>query len=293
MHHSDVQVSVPNPIDTILQILDRSQNYLCIEIVNQLGDQLGLNWKLLIQNCKVIFHLILISDDDSFTVGIVSGSSGSSQHLKNVLWREFNPSTFLWRVDIGTFDNNCVCWEINTPCQGGRRNQNFQISLSKQIFCCRSVLSVHSGMVNSKSHGEDTFQAFALCVVGFSPQNLLNTRRKFDKISSLFSFNQLVNHPFRSLFCFFSGMHKDDHLMAVGDVLHNFVVANFVHCLKPLQRLFLGDTNKLLGQRTWSVGSIEIEQSFFLNFKEPSHIHVIWKCSRQSNQSGGIFVIIV
>ena len=55
-------------------------------------------------------------------------------------------------------------------------------------------------------------------------------------------------------------MHEHERLVLAG-LVEDLLVAYLVHDLVPLDRLLLRDADKLLLERTWTVGRVEVEKA--------------------------------
>ena len=70
--HADIEVGVSQPVRSLLQVGDCSQNNLCIEVVRDCGHILAFNWKLHVEQRQVEAELSVackqqIKPEDSFT----------------------------------------------------------------------------------------------------------------------------------------------------------------------------------------------------------------------------------
>mmetsp|Transcript_78204 Transcript_78204/g.172580 ORF Transcript_78204/g.172580 Transcript_78204/m.172580 type:complete len:214 (+) Transcript_78204:3389-4030(+) len=121
-HHSHVQVRVAQPIHSILSSLDSSQHQFCIHHVRQNAEHLRLNGQLLVHQRQVVLQLAVLRDDDAVPCLVILRSSGSTQHLHHVHGRQLIPLALLWVVHLGSFDDDGVRRQVDTPSQRGSRD---------------------------------------------------------------------------------------------------------------------------------------------------------------------------
>src|SRR3984893_16307066 len=100
----------------------------------------------------------MLRDDGSFTVCIVLRSSSPPNHLNEILRRELHPTTLIWRIDLRSLDYDTVGWKIDTPGQCRCTNKDLNVFTSEQIFYCRSIGTVHSGMMNCETIWQQILQ---------------------------------------------------------------------------------------------------------------------------------------
>lgn len=67
---------------THLNSLHIAQYYLSIEHVRQLAHHLTLNGQLLVEQGQIVLQLSMRRDQDSFPLGVILGTAGSTKHLK-------------------------------------------------------------------------------------------------------------------------------------------------------------------------------------------------------------------
>ena len=116
-HHTNVEVSVSKPVDGIFHVLDGSQDKFSVEHIGQLGHHLRFHRQLLIEQGQVVLQLRMVGDQNTFSLGVVLRSTGSSKHLEDVQSSQFGPTAFFRIVDLRTFDDDGMSWQIDTPCQ--------------------------------------------------------------------------------------------------------------------------------------------------------------------------------
>lgn len=139
--HSNVKVSVRQPIYSVSQVIDCSKDNFSIELIRKRFEHLAFQGNLQVKQPQIIPNLIVSSNDHAFTFSIEMGSSSSTQHLHDVLETDLHPSALFRRVNLGALDNDSVGGKVHTPSECGCRYQNVQVSVSEQFLNQVSVRS--------------------------------------------------------------------------------------------------------------------------------------------------------
>lgn len=141
LQHSDVQISIRQPINRIFQVVDCSKDYFCIELVRQKLEHLTLKWDLKVQQPQVVPDFLVTSNYHSFSFCVEMWSACSAEHLHNVLKTDLNPSPLFGRIYLSAFYDDCMGRQVHTPGQSCCWYQNVQVSISEQLFDQVSIWS--------------------------------------------------------------------------------------------------------------------------------------------------------
>jgi len=95
---------------------------------------MGLNRLLVLHHLHVVVHLLVRSQDDGLTFFIVLGSTGTTEDLLNIEHSDIFVGTGRGVIDFGSFDDDTVCWQVDTPRQSRCRAQHLDVSLVEHLF---------------------------------------------------------------------------------------------------------------------------------------------------------------
>ena len=95
----------------------------------------------------------MVGENDTFSFSVILRSTSSAHHLEYILGAEFDPFALLWAVDLSSFQDDCVCWEINTPGKGCCGTENLKVASCEEVFNHLSIALAHSSMMNTEAIG--------------------------------------------------------------------------------------------------------------------------------------------
>ncbi len=129
--HTDEEVGVPEPLNAFVAAPDVAENDFGIEVVDELARKLTLDGQLLVEQRQVVRDLILIGDDDTLAVRVELGTTGTAEHLEDILGTQLNPATLLGRVDLCALDDDGVRRQVDTPSEGCRAHKDLDMAARK------------------------------------------------------------------------------------------------------------------------------------------------------------------
>ena len=221
----------------------------------------------------------MIRDDDTFSERIVLRTTCTTEHLKDILGREFDPSTFLRVVNLSSFDDDYVSGQVDTPGESSGRNEDLNTTISEEILDEGTIDSVHTSVVTGESEGEEIFEVGIGDGFGFFREDFSSSGVGSKELSDRIVFDGVISEEFGGLGGFLSRVNEDDDLI-LPSVFEDLLVTDLVRNLHSLDRLLLGNSDELLLERTRSVGRVEVEETLFrVDVKELGDIFVVGKGS--------------
>ncbi|RUP47581.1 hypothetical protein BC936DRAFT_145567 [Jimgerdemannia flammicorona] len=136
-HHADVQYD------------------LCIEVICELRDELGLDGQLSVDKRDPVLQFRVRRDDDALAVRVVLRPSRAAHHLEHVLRAQLDPATFLRRINLRALDDDGVRGQVDTPGERCGGTQNAYVTVSEQLLDKCSVRACHARVVDGKAVGEE------------------------------------------------------------------------------------------------------------------------------------------
>ena len=76
-----------------------------------------------------MIDLLVLSENDTFTLSIELRSTSSSEDLLNIKDADIFVSTLVGVIDLGSFDDNTIGWQVDTPSKSGRGAQHLDVAL--------------------------------------------------------------------------------------------------------------------------------------------------------------------
>lgn len=76
-----------------------------------------------------MIDLLVLSEDNSFSLSIELRSTSSSENLLNIENADIFISTLVAVIHLGSFDNNTISWQVDTPSKSGCRAQHLNVAL--------------------------------------------------------------------------------------------------------------------------------------------------------------------
>ena len=252
--HSNKQISIPEPFNTLFAVPDIPENNLSIHIIGQPTHQLTFDGQLLVHQRKVVLNLRLRSDDDTLTKGIKLRPSGSSQHLQDILRAQLNPTSLLGGVNLGSFNDDCMGGKVNTPGKSCSTHKNLDTAIVKERLNRVTVCKTQSSMVDTKPIRQKVFKGRVINRVRFLGQNGPAGGITAKNLADGLHLEGLVSDILSRFGCLLTRVNENQHLVpALPDLLNDFVVANVIHCLQLLDGFLISNTNELLLQWAGSV----------------------------------------
>mmetsp|Transcript_19882 Transcript_19882/g.59474 ORF Transcript_19882/g.59474 Transcript_19882/m.59474 type:complete len:1131 (-) Transcript_19882:1421-4813(-) len=274
-HHAHVQVRVTQPIHRVLSGLDCAQDQLSIDQIRQCAQQLGLHRQLLVVERQIILQLAVLRQNDAMARLVVLRPPRTTHHLHHVHRRQLVPRTLLGVVDLGALDDDRVRGEIDAPGQRRGRHEHLNVAVGVQILNELPVRTRETGMVDRETIREEVLQLLRLDTVDLSLQNLATGGVGMQELRQGVVLHRQIAERGRSFRSFLSGMHENQDLIFAG-VFHELLVADLVHGVEALDRLFVGDTDVRLLQWHRPVLVPEVEQALlWVHSQKDGHVLVI------------------
>mmetsp|Transcript_8552 Transcript_8552/g.20310 ORF Transcript_8552/g.20310 Transcript_8552/m.20310 type:complete len:405 (+) Transcript_8552:1211-2425(+) len=216
---------------------------------------------------------------------VVLGTSGSTDHLHHVHGRQLVPLALLGIVDLRALDDDGVGRQVHTPRQSGCGHQDLDVSVGVQILHQLSISTGQTGVVHSKSVRKQVLHLGRLHLLSLCLQNLSGGRIFLQKLGQGVILHCQVTKRLRSFYSLLPGMHKNQNLI-LSCVLHQLLVANFVHGVEALDGLLVCDTNVSLLQWDRPVVVSKVVQALLrIDAQKDCYILVVGQRGGQSHQS--------
>jgi hypothetical protein len=274
-----------SPLDRLVAIPHGAEDDLGVEVVGELGDVLRLDRELLIHHRQVVLQFRVVRDDDALAVRVVLGPTGSTEHLQDVLTREFDPATLLRVVDLGTLDDDDVRGQVDTPSEGRGRDEHLDAAVAEQVFDEGAVDAVHSGVVDTEPERQEVLQVRVADRLGFRSEDLARGGVGAEELRDRLVLDGGVAEELGRLGRLLARVDKDDDLVLAG-VFEDFFVTDLVRDLEALDRLLLGDADELLLERARAVRRVKVEETLFdVDLEEPGHVLVVGQGRRETDEA--------
>lgn len=285
MDHSDIQVGVSEPLDGLITVSNVAKDDLGVEVVDEPRNELGLDRELLVHERSVVRKLRGVGDDNTLAKGVISGSTGSTEHLEDVLRGELDPSTFLRVVDLRTFNDGGMGRKVDTPSEGGCANEDLEVTLFEKLLDVGSVNGAHTSVMDTEAKGQKVLEIRVGGIGSRLEEDLTYGTLGLDELSDSTLLLGHVTNELGRLGRLLSRMDEHERLFTSG-IGEDFVVANFIHDLESLDWLLLSDTNELLLEGAWSVRAVEEEEaSVKVDSEEGGNVPEVGKRGRKTDKS--------
>src|SRR5271154_1736587 len=134
----------------------------------------------------------MLSDNDCLPVGIVLRTSSSTDHLNQILWRQFNPCSLIRRVNLRPLDNDAMSRKIDSPGQRGCTNEDLDVFAGKKIFDSGTICAGHSSVVDTETVGEEIFEITVGGTFCFRPEDFLGCGVRTKDLTNRFFLDSFV-----------------------------------------------------------------------------------------------------
>ena len=110
-----------------------------------------LDWERLIKEFLVEILLLFMYEHTSITCFIKARSSSSTYHLEQVSEREVYISPHLWIEELSALDDDQSSWEVYSPSQSARCNEDLDLLFDKKILNYLPIILSKTCMMHSHS----------------------------------------------------------------------------------------------------------------------------------------------
>mmetsp|Transcript_62196 Transcript_62196/g.148188 ORF Transcript_62196/g.148188 Transcript_62196/m.148188 type:complete len:1090 (-) Transcript_62196:715-3984(-) len=283
--HPHVEVRVPEPLDSLADVLDGPEHDLRVEDVRQVLNHLGLDRELLVEKREVVLQLRVRCDDDACPGGVVLRAASTPHHLHHVERRKLDPPTLLRVVDLRALDDNGVCGEVDAPREGCRRDQHLDVAVGEERLDKLAVRARHPRVVDPEPEREKLLEVARLDSLGHLPANFLRRRILHHEPAKGVVVLGHGADRLGGLGCLLARVHEHQHLVLPG-LCDNLIVADLVHELEALERLLLRDPDVLLLQRARPVRVIEVKEALLLvDAQHRRHVLVVGQRRREADEA--------
>mmetsp|Transcript_96000 Transcript_96000/g.248261 ORF Transcript_96000/g.248261 Transcript_96000/m.248261 type:complete len:215 (-) Transcript_96000:1286-1930(-) len=199
----------------------------------------------------------------------------AAHHLHHVHGGELVPRALLRIVDLRALDDHCVCRQVDTPRQRGRRHKNLNVPISVQIFNKLPVRTRQASVVDGKTVRQEILHLRRLDRLDLCLQNLTRGGVFMQELGKSVVLHGKIAQGLRRLDRLLTRVHKDEDLVLTS-VLHELLVADLVHGVEALDRLLVCDTNVRLLERHRAELVTEVVQALLrVDAQEDGHILVV------------------
>mmetsp|Transcript_40674 Transcript_40674/g.73349 ORF Transcript_40674/g.73349 Transcript_40674/m.73349 type:complete len:211 (-) Transcript_40674:202-834(-) len=115
--HSYVEIRVPYPFDGLTDVRDGASNHFGIQMISELFDKVGFDGGGSDEFVEVACHGIVGCDEDGVAGGVELRAAGAAEDLLYVEDAQVDGGALFGHVDVGSFDDDGVCGEVDAPCE--------------------------------------------------------------------------------------------------------------------------------------------------------------------------------
>jgi hypothetical protein len=154
---------------------------------------------------------------------------------------------------LGTFDDDDVSGEVNTPSESSGRDENLNTTVTEEVLDEGTIRSVHTGMMNSETERKEVLEVRVLNGFGFRGEDLASGRIGAEELGDGFVLDGGVAEELGGFGGLFARVDEDDDLVFAG----------------VLEDLFEGETGRgggeklAEGKKVWKGGESEGEKRTF------------------------------
>ena len=147
---------------------NRPRRNFCVDAVVQALVQMAFDRLLVLHHLDVVVHLLEQREVDRFAVRVVLGTTCATEDLLHVEHAHIFVGSCRRGVYLCALNQHGVSWQVHTPGKGGRRAQNLDLPVVKQIFNHGPVFSEHTCVVHTHAVLEQLFYLFVAGGIYFS-----------------------------------------------------------------------------------------------------------------------------